>query len=370
MSGIIYSASSLYRRYRRGDDPLLSDNIEVLRAQFTSAGGGDGGGWAENEQFEFPLFLPVHCREPHRDLVVILNGLNDSSYRKFFPWAASLAKAGRPAAIFPSAYLMNRRPRDWIGPAASHAAWQRRLQLAPRSATLVNAVLSERIAADPQSLLRDQLQTAADLRLLAAHLGHDAAGYRAFAPGATLHLLGYSLGGYLALALRLQDELFKHSRVVSLCAGASTQSHGREGLSPTSHFILDDHATSTLLQAVRELGTTDIDEPVAKQLIELWTGTTERTRASMKTLAGQITIVSGAGDRVIPTNAIRQNLGRVDCELATGLHEYPFNLATLTGVDLIRVAATAHSIAAQYEHVFYEFVQTVLGALPAERNAA
>src|SRR5262245_57076724 len=227
----------LYDRCRRGDRASTGPGFEVLRVHFGSEARPHGAelAWDENERFVFPLFLPAGG--PFRDVVIILNGLNDSSYRKFFPWAASLAHAGVPAMIFPSAFLMNRRPREWISPSATERALQSRQRVAPDSASPINAVLSARVAEDPRTLLLDALRTAQDLRQLLAALQNgrlrgDAAGLLQRLQGARIHILGYSLGGYLALALRLHDRAFDAAKVIALCAGAGTQA----GLSPVSPF--------------------------------------------------------------------------------------------------------------------------------------
>src|ERR671922_2140220 len=78
---------------------------------------------AENVAFALPLVLPRQGR-PLRRVGVILHGLNESEYRKYFPWACTLASAGLPVVLFPIAFLVNRRPRRWM----SNAETQRCLR--------------------------------------------------------------------------------------------------------------------------------------------------------------------------------------------------------------------------------------------------
>jgi hypothetical protein len=52
---------------------------------------------AENAAFALPVVLP---RQPwrFRRVVILLHGLNESEYRKYFPWACTLAQAGSEPA--------------------------------------------------------------------------------------------------------------------------------------------------------------------------------------------------------------------------------------------------------------------------------
>lgn len=358
----------VYDRFRRGENTVEAPGFELRRIHFDCAGSSAPSSWDENERFVFPLFLPTGGGQ-FRDVVIILNGLNDTSYRKFFPWAASLASAGVPALIFPSAFLMNRRPREWISPTATERAWQSRVQIAPDSTSLINAVLSLRVAQNPRALLEDALRTAADLRQLVQALANgqldgDAARTTRFLPDTRSHLLGYSMGGYIGLALRLEDATFARSKLIALCAGASTQAANGSGLDPVSPFILDRDATELLrrdLDSMRhnvgQLGA------LASTLFELVTGTSAATRERIRALGHELVVICGANDRIVPPAAVEQNLGRLDCVLPLGIHEYPFNLAGYEGTGVAREIARSHRVVPSFEAVFRDFIERVRRAV-------
>ena len=371
LSEPLLEARDLYERYRRGEPHVAGHGFELWRMQFASqASVRVDDACAENACFSYPLFVPGPG--PFGELVVILNGLNDTSYRKFFPWAASLARAGLATAVFPSAYLMNRRPRAWITPAATELALRARYELAPETATPINAVLSDRVAREPLCLLRDAQLTAADLQQLAAtlHAGELSAPEvasqaaprrRFFRPGARCHFLGYSMGGYIALALRLSDPNFAFSRIVSFCAGAATGLELGQRLDPVSPFILDAHATERLLGHMAAQQDAESSRAlVASRLLELCTGTSAATRARLSESRDELTVIAGATDRVVPVAGIAANLGRVDRCLALGIHEYPFNLHSSNSPGATREIARSHGIAPGFEASFGEFIDVAL----------
>ena len=74
--------------------------------------------------FALPLVLPRRPG-PFERAIIILHGLNESEYRKFFPWACTLASAGFPVAMFPMT-LVNRRPRRWMGNAETQRCLRER----------------------------------------------------------------------------------------------------------------------------------------------------------------------------------------------------------------------------------------------------
>lgn len=362
----VLATALIYEKFHRGEAVVAGPGFEVLRVPFES-GGASAGAAADdaNDRFAFPMFLPPGGA--FQEIVVILNGLNDSSYRKFFPWAASIARSGVPALIFPSAFLMNRRPRDWISPTATERALQARLRVAPDSASPINAVLSLRVAQNPRALLQDALRTAQDLRLLMSLVREG--GLPRIQSGARAHFLGYSLGGYLALALKLHGHLLDGSKILTFCAGASTVGAAAAGLDPVSPFILDRDAAGLLIRdvdAVRESGGEHAG--LEATLVELFTGTSSVTRAKIRELGTELFVVAGDSDRVVPARGIKNNLGRLDATLPLGIHEYPFNLTVYEGAGIARAIARSHCVAPEFEPVFREFLGLIHRALAAKPN--
>ena len=106
---ILFDASKLYDAYRRkNSEPLEGNCCRVERIRFESSSYPllleEDRIWEENIRFEFPLFIPTGTCEPKTDLLVILNGLNETTYVKLFPWALNIARmTGNPTVIFPLA---------------------------------------------------------------------------------------------------------------------------------------------------------------------------------------------------------------------------------------------------------------------------
>ena len=122
----VFHADSLYREFReRGMrfglnlPPVVQDGIGIYKVDFVSSNSGcllpEDQKEIENIQFPYILFLPDGKRR-FDEVLIILNGLNESEYRKFFPWAATFAMSGIPTIIFPISFLINRRPRRWFIP--------------------------------------------------------------------------------------------------------------------------------------------------------------------------------------------------------------------------------------------------------------
>src|SRR5262245_5474763 len=106
---------------------VVTDQFICIKADFCSQHAGrlrpDDQGETENVTFALPLILPRRPG-PFERAIIILHGLNESEYRKFFPWACTLASAGFPVILFPISFLVNRRPRRWM----SNAETQRCLR--------------------------------------------------------------------------------------------------------------------------------------------------------------------------------------------------------------------------------------------------
>ena len=367
----ILDGANLYRAARQLT-VAVQNGIELQRVEFVSRNAQRllpcDRAWNENQRFGYFLFLPARLRSDA--VAVILNGLNDSSYRKFFPWAASLARAGLPALIFPTAMLMNRRPRAWITPAATARAFAARSARVP-DATATNAVLSARVAEQPLSQLHDALQTADDVADLAGQLhGGDFAlsdGSRPFPRGTRVHLLGYSLGGYVALALQVLARLPPDSRVVTFCSGAAVRGSDSSRASPVSPYILDSAAAALLLAELDGLhARLETLDPVGRVLVQLLTGSTPALREQLARLGQALTVYASRSDRVVPAEGIVANLGRVDAVFDTGCHEYPFNLSDLRDPNASRLIANSHRVGRNFETEFRLFVAAVARTFSAD----
>src|SRR5919109_1287216 len=165
MAGIPYvlSAEPYYKAFHENllawgvaHPPVVADQFIWIKADHRSSHAqllrqGDQDE-AENLAFALPLVLPRRP-SPFDRVVLILHGLNESEYRKFFPWACTLASAGFPVALFPITFLVNRRPRHWMGNAETKRCLQERQAMPGNTvATRYNTILSGRIDCHPERL--------------------------------------------------------------------------------------------------------------------------------------------------------------------------------------------------------------------------
>src|SRR5919108_4231303 len=265
----VLSAEPYYKAFHenllawgKAHPPVVADQFVCLKGDFRSRHAQwlrpDDRDEAENLAFALPLVFPRRPG-PFERAVIILHGLNESEYRKFFPWACTLASAGFPVALFPITFLVNRRPRHWMGNAETKRCLQERQAMPGNTvATRYNTILSERIDRHPERLFLGGRQSYFDLLDLVASLRHGMLAVdgvdrvtgippRPFAEGARVDFLAYSIGGYLTLGLLSGEEGhpdLADSRAVMFAAGAPfTHPDPALNANPLSPFILDGRAT-------------------------------------------------------------------------------------------------------------------------------
>ena len=180
----VLSAESYYKAFHENllawgvaHAPVVADRFVWGKADYQSRHAhvllSDDRDAAENLAFALPLVLPRRPG-PFDRVVIILHGLNESEYRKFFPWACTLASFGWPVILFPIAFLVNRRPHRWM----ANAETQRCLQ--ERQALSGNAVAYGVRGQEVRPLVfgaRRQRHAPQLAAVLAALLGKRVAGY-------------------------------------------------------------------------------------------------------------------------------------------------------------------------------------------------
>jgi hypothetical protein len=372
-----FEARNLYARYRRERARLLSSNgLEIHRVTFVSRHCGCLLPWdrslSENQHFEFPVFQEAG-RPGGGDLLVILHGLNETLYNKLFPWAASLAvRFPGPVALFPMALHMSRRPHAWI---------EQGRNLFPARAALpgnfrpspFNAVLSQRLSDHPGRLLRGGLQSCRDLADLALAWREGTLG--PFVAGGRLQFLGYSAGGYVALAALLADceGALGESRLVLLASGAAAS----QGVHPESLLILDRLAAKAVHQYYIEEGYRSGSDAEVAQWIEatpegwwlreIYCGG-PRLAGALAGLRGRVVAFAGTRDEVVTAAGMVSNLhGLPVYPLDLGVHELPFSgskplpdvYTASVGRRLLVALGAAADIRPGFRGVFRRFVEGV-----------
>lgn len=384
--GYILHTEFLYREFRErsmkfGLDlpPVVQDGIGIYKVDFISGNSGcllpEDQKEVDNIQFPYILFLPDETKQ-FNEVLIILNGLNESEYRKFFPWAASFAKSGVPSIVFPIAFLINRRPRRWFIPRELEKRLDARRSLDGNDkCTLYNAVLSERLEKKPERFFLSGLETYRDLFDLGSSINSGryfvmqrGKTFHPFAKGTRVHFLGYSLGGYLSLILLMgkkNEPAFSQSKLVIFCSGAALNNEKPElNANPISPLILDTSASRRLVSFYKhgeEFPYMDTEEAVFFKAVFL--GYRETLNAELRGLKSRIKIIGGENDRVIPIRGMENNFGWIDEGLKLGIHEYPFSVESLDVPNLERKMSRSYNVAEGFQAVFKRFVDCVIGEL-------
>lgn len=385
---LIFDSEPLFRGFRPAHlrfgvevPPVSACGVVLYKADFVSEDCGvllpDDGLVVENREFFFPVFLPDGDLRVN-DVVIILNGLNESEYRKFFPWAASLAANGVPAAVFPTSFHVNRRPRGWFYPESlAKEAFKRRGLPGNKLATLQNAVISGRLEERPERFFLEAVETCRNLVRLVTSIRSGVFSVRGtggelkpFGEGTRVHFLGYSLGGYFSLMLLLRErgsELFRDTGLVMFLSGAALGppggEAGREGIyaNPTSPLILDGRASSALSSFYAQgagfpqglagewLAFQSVFLPGSEPLSEVLGG-----------LRSRVLVLASETDVVVPARGVAENVGWVDALIDTGAHEYPFSLSSLNERGMERAIAKSYVIAPDYREGFSRFIDETL----------
>jgi hypothetical protein len=364
-------------------EPVVTERFVWVKADYQSRHGhlvrADDQGEAENLAFALPLVLPRH-QGPFRRVIIILHGLNESEYRKFFPWACTLASAGLPVVLFPIAFLVNRRPRHWMGNAETQRSVQARQAMPGNTvATRYNTILSGRLDRHPERLFLGGRQSYFDLLDLVASLRHGSltvadGGDGAvvpqypFAEGTQVDFLAYSIGGYLTLGLLLEEgdraDLVASRAVIFAAAAPFAHPAAMLNANPLSPFILDGRATDR----VRQFYNATEAEPWLENPQGYWWRAIFRADHDvldppLRRLRARLFMIGNTADTVIPPDGMVETFGALDCVLSLGAHEYPFSVADIWQTGVIRSIVRSYNIHPSYEAGFRRFIQAVIDFL-------
>jgi hypothetical protein len=333
----------------------------------------------ENLAFALPLVLPRRPGVFDR-AIIILHGLNESEYRKFFPWACTLANAGFPVALFPITFLINRRPRRWMSNAETQRCLQARQALpGNRVVTRYNTILSERIERHPERLFLGGWQSYFDLRDLVASIRHGTFAVdqvnaetgvprRPFAEGTRVDFLAYSIGGYLTLGLLLGEEghpdLAESRAAIFAAAAPFTLPEPTLNTNPLSPFILDGRATDRLLRfydsAAAELL---LDNPQGRWCRAILRAEHAVLDPALRRLRARLYTIGNTADKVVPADGMTETFGALDCVLTLGAHEYPFSLTDVWQAGVTRSIVRSYNVHPSYEAGFRRFMKGIIDFL-------
>jgi hypothetical protein len=333
-------------------------------------------GETDNVTFALPVVLPRQPG-PFRRVVILLHGLNESEYRKYFPWACTLAQAGIPVILFPIAFLVNRRPRQWRGDVETQRHLRtRQAQPGNNAATRYNVILSERLENRPERFFVGGRQSYFDLLDLTASVhsgtfainrGEDGAltlRYP-FSEGARVDFLGFSIGGYLTLGLLLEaseNPTLADSRGIIFAAAAPFVHPDQTVIAnPLSPFILDRRATERLRAFYRSPEADALmDNPEGRWCRAVFHAERPALDMALPRIRSRLLTIGNAADTVVPAAGMEATLGRLDYLLELGAHEYPFSLADVRQAGVTRRVAKSYDVRPAYEAGFRRFMQVVI----------
>ena len=391
MPGNVYEPDRLNRLYRAGGDSVDDGRCRLRRPRFESRWNGllvpVDRDVAENRGFNYLMVEPVDLPAGGADeVLVIFHGLNEGSYARMLPWAASFAlRLGIPVILFPLSFHVGRRSKLWSSQDQTRIATQRADLPANGRTSPFNGRISDRLSRAPERYVLGGLQSYFDAVDLADRI--EAGDHEGCKAGASARFLGYSAGGYLALILLLDDPggRFSNGRAALFASCAPL-----DGIRPGSLFIMDDAAANRLsayLQGRSFLPDTVDDrhrklvEAPARWLAEvLFHG--EGLKDRMEILRDRLLLVVNPADRVISAERAAWNLNPATVlRLDLGVHEFPFTTgdqlplvydrrAAVTRT-MIRNVRNAHQISPAYRSAFDRFIHDVSAFLfPGRRKPA
>jgi hypothetical protein len=201
---------------------------------------------AENKQVRCPIARPVGVRngEILDKACILLHGLNERGWDKYFGWAQAIADEARCVVIlFPIAFHMDRSPASWANFSIMRGVSKDRIARYPglKQSSMANAAISERLDEAPSRLYLSGLMAARDLGDLVAAIRSGE--LPLIASDASLGFFGYSIGAYLLQCLSLADDRFARTGKRYLFCGGPFLS----AMTPVSKYIIDSRAHKRIL---------------------------------------------------------------------------------------------------------------------------
>lgn len=198
---------------------------------------------AENRFFNYRIICPAGAKNTGK-VIFLFHGFNEKTWDKYLPWARELCEGtGSSVVLFPIAFHMQRAPEYWSSKRAMYMLSGKRKERYPNivNSTLSNVAISMRLHSMPQRFIWSGLQSYYDvIRFIESCKEGN---HPFIKPDFDFNIFAYSIGGFLALNLKLtnQNHYFDRAKVSLFCSGATFNR-----LSPVSKFILDSEANVAL----------------------------------------------------------------------------------------------------------------------------
>jgi len=332
----------------------------------------------ENKTFRYLLMRECPSSDPprqHNRVTILLHGLNERTFLKYMPWAYHIWRSSEtPVVLFPLSFSINRVLRDWAREVRS--TYQRRQALPNNERShRFNATISERLEPRPERFFWGAIQSYWDIVDFVRQIrgGKHEQLKKHFTQDAQVNFLGYSSGGYLALALLAinHEELFSESRA-SLFASCVEM----DELRPASPYVVDGRAELFLRTLyVNRFGELPNERmkhwlnhhPEARWLSSFAGKPPDRAQreAHLRVLAPRIFGIANTNDQVMPRGAMLNGLQGIDRDtgvrvesLSLGIHECPFAFADYNQSDAEFILGTVNE--QLYGSEFEQFIHWIV----------
>lgn len=292
------------------------DDIGAIQNRFPQAGFATAKDdvIAENSSFNYNIFTPGNAEHFDR-AILLLHGLNERNWNKYFTWAEYLCShTQRPVILFPIAFHMNRTPSQWYAPRFMMPWLNKRKEQSsdPKNATFANAALSQRLTDSPERFYTSGRESFYNIWQLLSDIRHGL--HPLFNVGTTIDIFSYSIGALLSQVLTLvnPDGLLTDSRLFMFCGGSifsRMNGSARDIMDQLAFDRIYDYYLNTFATKYISLKpeVDSIEHAFRMMLLpELFRNERESAFAAM---GSRLRAVSLAKDTVIPTVGIREALG-------------------------------------------------------------
>ncbi|HTX98558.1 MAG TPA: DUF6051 family protein [Bacteroidota bacterium] len=292
----------------------------------------------QNIAFRYPLVREAGSgRGKHRHGVIVLHGLNERSFSKYIPWAFHIWKSVQsPVLLFPLTFHINRVSPRWAFEQQANLEGRRAIA-GNENVHRFNAVISHRLGTHPERFIWGAIQSFWDIVDLVRTIRQG--NHPHFAEDARIDLLGFSAGGYVALALMLDDPegLFSDSRAVIFASGSMVRD-----VNLSSMLIVDQAAEVALMNMYvkhrRKLSGPRLLHWMGEHHEGQWFNCfcdlmPDRAKLDprLRQIASRVVGIANTNDSVFPFGAIHNTLQgnhrdipvRIE-EIDLGIHENPF----------------------------------------------
>ncbi|MDR0660865.1 MAG: DUF6051 family protein [Prevotellaceae bacterium] len=198
----------------------------------------------DNIIFRYHVFSPVGQTEKAKEVVMLLHGLNEKDWDKYYTWAKAIVdRTGKTVVLFPLGFHMNRTPKGWSDSRLMYQASSQRREVLPNviASSLSNVAISKRLHEKPQRFVWSGLQTYYDI--LDFIEDFKAGNHPMITPDAHYDFFAYSIGAFLSQILVISNYkgYFDNSKLCMFCGGPVFNR-----FSPVTKFILDSEANVVL----------------------------------------------------------------------------------------------------------------------------